>query len=162
MADVKCPYCGESHRVGTKICPNTANLMPKSDRERQQSLQSPPPDLSAAAESSGDPFACDPPSLQVVTPWGAKVVLSDGDVLKVGRDPESPWSAKLNSHVSRNHAEISMEAGILFVVDDDSMNGTFINGSRLVPRERTTVSPGDIIELGKEDPCVLHIEFVDK
>jgi hypothetical protein len=158
---MKCPYCDESHPIGTKLCPNTANLMPTVDRvERQQSRQFSSSVLDANATSSGDPFACDVQGLQVVTPWGAAVVLSNGDLLKIGRDTKSPWSSQLNSHISRNHAEMGMEAGVLFVIDEDSLNGTYVNGARLVPKERFVVGPGDVVELGKENPCVLHIQSV--
>jgi hypothetical protein len=51
--------------------------------------------------------------------------------------------------VSRRHAELQYEAGVWFVVDLDSTNGTFLNGSGLQPKVRVPLNDGDRLALGE-------------
>ena len=57
--------------------------------------------------------------------------------------------------VSRRHATIQLyKAGNVFVTDEHSTNGTFVDGRRLPPGERVQVKPGQVVSLSK------HFEFV--
>lgn len=47
--------------------------------------------------------------------------------------------------ISRFHAKIEKEQEHFFLTDLNSTNGTFLNGRRLLPNERTAVLPGDQI-----------------
>ncbi len=48
--------------------------------------------------------------------------------------------------VSRHHARLDAENGIVYVTDLESGNGTFLNGRRL--RQAIEVRPGDRIDVG--------------
>lgn len=50
--------------------------------------------------------------------------------------------------VSRQHASIRRSGNNLFVIDLDSTNGTFINGTRLSPYKPSMVHDGDVIRFG--------------
>ena len=50
-----------------------------------------------------------------------------------------------NSSVSRNHAMFEIRDGRYFVVDMTSLNGTFVNGSRINSNVRVEVNNGDTI-----------------
>lgn len=50
--------------------------------------------------------------------------------------------------VSRRHAILQTIAGILYVVDSGSTNGTYLNGKKLAILEPNQVSDDDIISLG--------------
>lgn len=71
------------------------------------------------------------------------------DRISVGRAPnvdvriQSRFVSKLHAHI------VWTEGQKPEVVDLDSQNGTFINGDRLVPRARVTMSNGDILSLGE-------------
>lgn len=53
--------------------------------------------------------------------------------------------------VSRVHADIRNEAGIFYIEDVGSSNGTYINYTVLSPGNRHRLRPGDRISLGKGD-----------
>jgi pSer/pThr/pTyr-binding forkhead associated (FHA) protein len=52
---------------------------------------------------------------------------------------------------SRDHARISVEAGIVLVEDMGSTHGTFINGARLDPNKKTCLKIGDRIRFAIHD-----------
>lgn len=56
-----------------------------------------------------------------------------------------------NSGISRTHVEISFEDGILYVADQGSSNGTFLNGTKLTGFQRVSTNPTDKIALGRSD-----------
>jgi hypothetical protein len=51
--------------------------------------------------------------------------------------------------ISRRHAQIEKEGGEFFLVDLASVNGTKINGKRLLPNKKNLLRDGDVIEFGK-------------
>ncbi|MDJ0598808.1 MAG: FHA domain-containing protein [Crocosphaera sp.] len=66
--------------------------------------------------------------------------------------PDLDVSALPNSDVvSRIHADIRNEAGIFYIEDVGSSNGTYINYTALPPGNRHRLRPGDRISLGKGD-----------
>jgi pSer/pThr/pTyr-binding forkhead associated (FHA) protein len=79
-------------------------------------------------------------------------------VITLGRtDPASnvfpevdlTYDGELAQSVSRRHAAITRQKGLIFVEDLASINGTFMNGKRLIPFVPEAISHGDIIQLGK-------------
>ena len=55
-----------------------------------------------------------------------------------------------NSTISRNHANIVCENNEYFIIDNNSLNHTYINGSQLIPNQRTKLNDGDTIVLANE------------
>lgn len=53
--------------------------------------------------------------------------------------------------VSRIHADLRVEAGLYYVEDTGSANGTYINHTPLAPGNRHRLRSGDRISLGKGD-----------
>ena len=51
--------------------------------------------------------------------------------------------------VSRRHARILKQGGMVVVEDMGSINGTFVNGKRLDPYLPEVLNDGDILQLGK-------------
>jgi len=81
---------------------------------------------------------------------GAIVIGRDAEVdLKVGRDRE-------NTHVSRRHATIRMEASGLHIADLNSKHGTRLNGEPVT--QSRTLASGDVISVG-EVVLVLHFSM---
>jgi len=69
----------------------------------------------------------------------------------VGRMPGSDLQLE-DAFISRQHAEILFEGGSFYVVDQDSKQGTFLNGSRVT---RHKLSKNDAIHFGKLDGPLL-------
>lgn len=67
--------------------------------------------------------------------------------VRVGREPDgSQTFIQLNSpHISRKHAEFTLENDKVFLTDLGSSSGTLHNGRRLRSSERVEVRPGDRI-----------------
>lgn len=65
--------------------------------------------------------------------------------------PEIDLSADSDpSHgVSRRHARILKQGGMVVIEDMGSINGTFVNGKRLDPYLPEVLNDGDIVHLGK-------------
>jgi ferredoxin-NADP reductase len=50
--------------------------------------------------------------------------------------------------MSGRHAALLSDTGRWFVVDLNSLNGTFLNGQRLIPMQLAQIAPGAVVELG--------------
>lgn len=77
---------------------------------------------------------------------------------KSGDAPEVDLSqyAALEKGVSRRHASIIRKDGSLYLVDNASANGTFLNGQRVVANQPRVLRDGDDIRLGH---LVIRITF---
>ncbi|MEO6063781.1 MAG: FHA domain-containing protein [Thermoflexales bacterium] len=64
---------------------------------------------------------------------------------RIGRDPSNQIVLP-DLLVSRMHATVVVEHGVLHLLDDGSANGTRVNG---VPVKTSTLKPGDIVQCGK-------------
>jgi hypothetical protein len=49
---------------------------------------------------------------------------------------------------SRQHATITYQSGIVFIEDLNSLNGTWVNGTRVHPGQQRQLKPGDVIQIG--------------
>jgi hypothetical protein len=61
-----------------------------------------------------------------------------------------------NKGVSRHHAEIHLKEGKVYITDQDSMNGTKLNGNLIEPHVATRLKPQDTITIGSQ---VLRVNF---
>ena len=97
-----------------------------------------------------------------------KSFVLDADALEeieLGRlDPETGKAptVDLTEHnavdkgVSRRHATITQRDGILYIADNNSANGTYLNGQKLVANQPRILRDGDDIRLGH---LVLRVNF---
>ena len=56
-----------------------------------------------------------------------------------------------NRMISRKHCRISSIDGLYYINDEDSANGTFVNGVRVNPGQRVQINHGDIVRLADSD-----------
>jgi hypothetical protein len=77
-------------------------------------------------------------------PAGANFVLQP--ISTIGRHPESTVHVA-DSSTSATHAEIRLSGNDWWIVDLESTNGTFVNGSRL--DQPTRIRPGDVVQFGR-------------
>lgn len=69
----------------------------------------------------------------------------------LGKNPEkSDYAVADNTNISRVHAVITMRNGRYYVMDQNSTNGTFINGRIIKAGQETEILPGDCLMLANE------------
>ncbi len=91
---------------------------------------------SAVRETKGGRFG------SLLTSTGVRIAMTDHAT--IGRLPES--SIPLNDpKVSRHHADIRYDTDGYVLTDNNSTNGTRVNGT---PIQRHRLQPGDVIEIG--------------
>lgn len=56
-----------------------------------------------------------------------------------------------NNMISRKHCSIVRQGDKYFITDEASSNGTFVNGSRLVPKQYYQINRGDVIRMADSD-----------
>lgn len=86
-----------------------------------------------------------PPSL--MRSDGAELSL-EGDVLNLGRAPDSHIVVLNDKRVSRRHAVLKREGANYVLEDLGTSNGTYVNGQRI---ERHTLAQSDVIRLGQTE-----------
>ncbi|MDR4889946.1 DUF6382 domain-containing protein [Fredinandcohnia sp. QZ13] len=72
-------------------------------------------------------------------------------VFKIGRDPQQTDYTSKNKVVGRVHAELITENGEYFIVDKESRNGSYVNGVKLVPKNKVKIKHEDKIKLANEE-----------
>jgi hypothetical protein len=86
-------------------------------------------------------------------PQPGQAFVLDRDAMTVGRDPGN--SIAINDpQVSRQHARITNQGGLMVIEDLGSTNGTFINGMRLTGPHALT--NGDAIGMGESVTLTFH------
>src|SRR5579884_4557961 len=75
-------------------------------------------------------------------------------VVSVGRHPQSDlrFDAERDLDVSTRHGEIRGANGVYTVVDNNSTNGTFVNGERVPAGGSRVLHDGDVIAFGAHGP----------
>lgn len=82
---------------------------------------------------------------------GEKIELSKPSFV-LGKNPEkSDYAVADNTNISRVHAVITMRNGRYYVMDQNSTNGTFINGRIIKAGQETEILPGDCLMLANEE-----------
>ena len=70
----------------------------------------------------------------------------------LGKNPEkSDYAVAGNTNISRVHAVITTRNGRYYVMDQNSTNGTFINGRIIKAGQETEILPGDCLMLANEE-----------
>ncbi len=72
----------------------------------------------------------------------------DGMRVEIGRDMSNGIVLESDAGVSRKHAFVTCEKGVYFLQDNNSSNGTYVNGVRV---QRAVLNSGDLIHLGNSD-----------
>lgn len=163
-AGTNCPHCGHLNIVGAVFCENCGEEM--SALPAAQSLAVPAPEAEGGAAVEIEPPAA-PPAQMFTTVIGRLTIRTTNtsldipagkQVIVIGReDPVSgifpdidldPHGG-LEAGVGRQHAQINLQNGQLFLEDLSSVNGTALNRQRLAARQPASLQDGDEIRLGK-------------
>lgn len=82
---------------------------------------------------------------------GEKIELAKPSFV-LGKNPEkSDYAVADNTNISRVHAVITTRNGRYYVMDQNSTNGTFINGRIIKAGQETEILPGDCLMLANEE-----------
>ncbi len=73
----------------------------------------------------------------------------DSRRLTIGRSSRNDVALRSDRFASAQHARVEPRPDGVWVVDDGSTNGTFVNGVRLEAPKR--LSPGDVVRVGETD-----------
>ncbi len=142
-----CPACGFRNVDGADFCARCgASLLADQDDQTQTTASYVP----GAEEQT-------PQAPQDILPEGASLVLRSGggragetyalqnDRTTIGRHPDSTIFLG-DVTVSRSHCVIEREGSAYFIVDQESLNGTYVNRRRV---ERELLNDGDELQIGK-------------
>lgn len=77
-------------------------------------------------------------------------IMVDITPFKLGKDSVNMDFVLNNDSVSRHHATIVYEDSAYFITDNNSTNGTVVEGLRIQPQEKEEIDSGYIISLGNE------------
>ncbi len=138
---------GESTAAFTPFCPHCGADIPDIGNPVCVQCLRPLNDPAAAAGGLQQ--------LTVVVQFSSgEVQVSSGQELVLGRDPvQSPVASTFSrfDNVSRRHATIGIDGGgQVWVRDERSTNGTFVNDRRLSPGEQAPLRDGDSLRLAAD------------
>jgi pSer/pThr/pTyr-binding forkhead associated (FHA) protein len=74
--------------------------------------------------------------------------IAPGLEMKIGRDAAKCHISLSEPRVSAVHATLKMEGGQLYVRDEQSNNGSFVDGHRLAPNVWTVAPAGGVLRFG--------------
>ena len=153
MSHVYCTECGFQNTETANYCSRCGALLEKGEHatETTQSFSA-----EEVGELEHDPVVgLDGPALVVRSGGGraGETFRPQGDRTRIGRSPDCEVFLD-DVTVSRNHAQLVERDGGWFVEDQGSLNGTFVNRSRI---DASPVENGDEIQIGK-----YRLTFVDR
>jgi pSer/pThr/pTyr-binding forkhead associated (FHA) protein len=151
MVTLTCPVCAAEVKTDDLICftcgANLPRVWPDDD---------PPAPTTVMQEYLRQDDRTGPISttvLRLAFPTG-NVEIPAGTSLLLGRDPaESLVAAAFSAfdNVSRRHATVTVDdAGHATIRDENSTNGTFVNGDRVLPGTAVRLADGDTVRLGAD------------
>lgn len=162
-----CPHCAHENRVGELFCEECGQPLSSDTPVAMPTrrLESGANELAAKATWGTARFGQDAYIIIHVRDAPEPLVIQPSKRTVLGRQDSNsvqkpdidltPFGA-LEKGVSRIHAVIGRSEGTLTLTDMGSVNGTHLNGQRLMPDEPRVLRDGDEIRLGK---LVAHVYF---
>ena len=105
--------------------------------------QAPPPQA-----PPGNPYGGGTATTAILTGATGSYTILAGQEVRAGRDAAQCIIALNEPRISGVHASLKLEGGQLYVRDENSNNGTMVNGNRLSPGLWSPVPPGSIVRFG--------------
>ena len=82
---------------------------------------------------------------------GEKIYIKDED-FKIGKSQiNADYTISENQAISRVHCIVRRKNGVTFIEDNNSTNGTFVDGQKLEPHKEQFLKVGSVVKLGDEE-----------
>jgi pSer/pThr/pTyr-binding forkhead associated (FHA) protein len=151
MATLTCPSCAAEVKAGDLICFTCGANLPRTPRDDDTPAANTVMQEYLNPELRSGPISA--AVLRLSFPTG-NVEVPAGTTLLLGRDPaESLVAAAFADYenVSRRHATVSMDdGGHASIRDENSTNGTYVNGDRVLPGISVRLADGDVVRLAAD------------
>lgn len=106
------------------------------------------PQAPAPQAPPGNPYGAAGGNTATLTGATGVYTILAGQEVRAGRDAAQCVIALNEPRVSGVHASLKLEGGQLYVRDENSNNGTLVNGNRISPGIWSPVPPGSIVRFG--------------
>ncbi len=147
--EVFCNNCGHRNSLGSSFCSSCGAVIERATSDHTTITFHPitPVDPNEHGEPTSSPGSSSPGAVLVVRqgPKTGSRYAVDSAVTSVGRHPDSDIFLD-DITVSRRHAEIHASGDTFEVIDTGSLNGTYVNRSRI---DRVILATGDELQIGK-------------
>jgi FHA domain len=151
MATLTCPNCAARVMPEDLICFKCGANLPRI--RSSDDTPAPTTVMQEYLRPNQRPASISAAVLRLAFPTG-NVEVPAGTSLLLGRDPaESLVAAAFAAYenVSRRHATVTMDDdGHASIRDENSTNGTFVNGDRVLPGIAVRLADGDVVRLAAD------------
>jgi pSer/pThr/pTyr-binding forkhead associated (FHA) protein len=158
---IKCPFCNSVYPENTLFCEECGSYLAPSSGQATDPLDNAEESEGGNKGSGSDSFK----TLVLSIEGGGRIELPLTKEVVIGRldashavfpDVDLSNEQGTEKGVSRRHARISRRVDQVFLEDLNSLNGTFLNATRLVPELPYPLKGGDQVQLGK---LILTVEL---
>ena len=108
------------------------------------------PQAPAPQAPPANPYGGGAATTAILTGASGVYTILAGQEVRAGRDAAQCVIALNEPRVSGVHASLKLEGGQLYVRDENSNNGTMVNGNRISPGLWSPVPPGSIVRFGPD------------
>ena len=147
MSHIYCPECGFQNPEAANYCSRCGALLVKDEPGSETTMSYTPDDEGDDTTPTLEELGAEGPALVVRSGGGraGEHFVPQGDRTTIGRSPDCDIFLD-DVTVSRKHAVLTLRDGDFLIEDQGSLNGTFLNRSRI---ESGKLENGDELQIGK-------------
>jgi pSer/pThr/pTyr-binding forkhead associated (FHA) protein len=148
MSHIYCPECGFQNPEASNYCSRCGALLVRDEPGSETTMSYTPEEGGEEAPVTLEDLGTEGPALVVRSGGGraGEHFLPQGERTTIGRSPDCDIFLD-DVTVSRKHAVLVQRDGGLFIEDEGSLNGTFLNRRRI--EEPARLENGDEVQVGK-------------
>ena len=148
MSHIYCPECGFQNPEASNYCSRCGALLVKDEPGSETTMSYTPEEGGDDAPVTLEDLGTEGPALVVRSGGGraGEHFLPQGERTTIGRSPDCDIFLD-DVTVSRKHAVLVRRDDGLFIEDEGSLNGTFLNRRRI--EEPARLENGDELQIGK-------------
>ena len=151
---IKCPFCNSVYPENTLFCEECGSYLAPGNGQATDPLTTPIGDGTEQKQKPRGPLKTLVLSIEdggrIELPFSKEVIIGRLDAGRaIFPDVDLGSEQGMDKGVSRRHARLSLREDQVFIEDLNSLNGTFLNSTRLVPELPYPVEDGAEIQLGK-------------